>query len=349
MSQTYFASISPGLEDALVQELRELGARKVVPTRGGAEFESTYAKVYTILNGCRCATRIWLRVDNFKATNRRELFKKSARTDWARWLGPNHKLEIQARASRSRLIHTGIIQDTVTEAIASRVETNGEIPQLVMARIDDDRCTLSLDLSGDLLFKRGWKTNPVAAPIRETTAACLLRLIAPTTTVVDPTCGSGTFVIEAAHLALGIEPGRFRSFAMDTWSSPPDTLEFTDPTSTTRRFLGFDINPDAAEAATANAKAAEVPFCTFAQTDLFELSQIEAEPGLMIFNPPYGHRVGESDAPKRMFGHLRETFPDWSIACVVPAEVDLGLSDEACVTSFSNGGIDVKFWLSRNS
>ena len=345
MSQTYFASISPGLEDALIEELRELGARKVVATRGGAEFESTYTKVYRILHGCRCATRIWLRVDNFKATNRRELLKKSARTDWSRWLGPDHRLEIQARASRSRLIHTGMIQETVTEAIASRVATKGEIPQLVMARVDDDRCTLSLDLSGDLLFKRGWKKNPVAAPIRETTAACLLRMVNPASSVVDPTCGSGTLVIEAAHLAAGIWPGRFRSFAMDSWTSRPDPIQFAEHATVDRSFLGFDINPEAVQAATANAEAGEVSFCVFNQADIFDLTEIKADPGLLIFNPPYGHRVGETDAPRRMVDHLRKNFPDWKIACVVPAETQLGLPDKACVTSFSNGGIDVKFWL----
>lgn len=258
MSQRWFATTSPGLETPLFQELRRLGARKIDPQTGGVEFQATNRSAASILFHLRCANRLYLRVDSFRSRDTHELYNKTRRIPWSRWLTENHELEIEAYTSESYLSHTGVISDTLYHAIdehftedqrttppafllpasSSSPDASGKPPhsksqptsphpkkslhaQKLVARLHDNRCTLNLDASGRFLFHRGWKKKHTDAPLRETIAASLLELTPwlEGGTIIDPMAGSGTLLLEAFSIAHSLSPGTLRSFGMESWAN----------------------------------------------------------------------------------------------------------------------------------
>lgn len=356
MSQTYYATINPGLEDALLEEIRELGGRRAKKLRGGVEFEASNTSLYDIILRVRCANRIVLRVDEFRARDFPELYNKTERIDWARLLG-DVPVEVRASASESRLIHTGRIEETVSEAIVASRGSGGSGPRLlVLVRMHDDRCQLSLDASGDLLYMRGWRRDSVAAPLRESIAASLLRLSSwtPGQPIVDPCCGSGTFVIEAAQRAKGIAAGAHRTFSIehwghlrhDVWDESRSRAKAQEQPSRPVHF-GFDSSPAAIEAANANARRARVAeVSAFACQSIADMQPPDCEPGWIMANPPYGVRLDSKSVYNELLQVYVDRFEGWRMGLIAPSDVDLGhpavrASRDA---RFSNGGIDVSWW-----
>jgi putative N6-adenine-specific DNA methylase len=236
-----------------------------------------------------------------------------------------------------------------------------EKTELVIVRLEHDWCTLSVDSSGELLHRRGYRLAVAKAPLRETLAAGMLMLAEwdKTSAVIDPFCGSGTIAIEAAWLAQNRPPGAARQFAFTDWplwvtrknhihpeSEPPSPQPLP-------QIIGFDRDAGAIEAARANAeRAAVTSHLTFAQQTLSHLQPPPGPPGFIITNPPYGVRVSEREDVRNLyaaFGQiLRERFTGWRVAFLCPEDAlahatGLPLNPNKA-TALVNGGLRVKLW-----
>ncbi|CAN0568594.1 unnamed protein product, partial [Laminaria digitata] len=227
MAQRYFAVTSPGLEEVLLDELKGFKIKKPKVLQGGVEFQATGRGFYQVLRGSRIAHRLYLRVDDFRARDAYELYRKSRRFEWERLLiggTPQRVVELRGVAHRSRLGGSGEVVDRVADGIYDRFveelfvrppklmrderyEGEGRTHSL-MVRLSEDRCELNLEAAGRAMHQRGWREETGRAPIRESLAAAMLRMSgwAPGMPLLDPMCGSGTFVIEAARQVAGLEP-----------------------------------------------------------------------------------------------------------------------------------------------
>ena len=217
-----FLAAPPGLEPLVADEAAALGLPAPTPVPGGVTLQGGWPQVWRANLHLRGASRVLARIAAFRALHLAQLDKRARKLPWADTLRPDVPLRIEATCHRSRIYHAGAARQRVATAIA---ETLGApVPDdppddavTVRVRIDDDLCTISLDTSGAPLHRRGHKQAVGAAPMRETLAALFLRACGYTGAepVLDPMCGSGTFVLEAAEIATGLAPGRSRAFAFE--------------------------------------------------------------------------------------------------------------------------------------
>lgn len=356
VAQRYFATINPGLEAALLAEVRELGAKRATELDGGVEFDATNAVFYEVALRMRCANRLWMRIDEFRARDAPELFNKTKRYDWSRVIPPNVPVDVRAVSRASHLIHTDRIARAVTDGIndsLGRTSPTSGAPLTVLARLVDNRCELSLDASGDLHYRRGYKTDAVAAPLRESVAAAILRTIewAPGQSLVDPFCGSGTLVIEAAQQSLGIAAGggrafdftRWANFRADLWEQVSETIRSTPAEQLS--IFGSDIDPKAIEASRHNAARAQVAdSCAFAVGDAAQLEPPPVSPGWIVTNPPWNLRLADPghDALTAFVARFHEQFEGWRLALVAPRR--WSSHGARPLAKFDLGGIPVTLW-----
>ncbi|MFW6057230.1 MAG: THUMP domain-containing class I SAM-dependent RNA methyltransferase [Persicimonas sp.] len=377
MTQRYFAITTPGFEKQVADEIDAVGGRKIKKLTGGVEFDATHRVFYRANYEVRTANRIYLRVDEFRARDFPELYRKTRRYGWERLIRDDNKVYIKGVARKSHLVHTDRIEETVRHGLREHYTEEMEVPapeivehqtddaQYLLARIDDDRCQLSLDASGDHLYKRGWREHSVEAPIRESLAAALLIRAGwnPRKPLLDPVCGSGTFLIEAAWMAARRAPGRMRDFAFHRWANFRQPLWDSVVENAAKRerslehvqFYGRDANPEVVDAARHNADLAEVRLaCDIDRGDVAELVPPVDEPGMIIANPPYGARLAEGDGEQAVWQTLIERFAEyfdgWRMALVLPSDITptherLKFKEEA---RFKNGGIPVRVWLARH-
>jgi putative N6-adenine-specific DNA methylase len=339
---TAFAACAPGTERLASAEIRALGARVLGTEPGGVTVACTERQLYAAHLWCRCVTRWVVRVATFRATSFAALEAGAARVEWERWLlrwAPEPAL-VRASAHRSKLIHTGAIEERVSGALEAGGELGGA---MVLARIVDDEVTLSVDASGELLHKRGWRQDVGEAPLRETMAASLLAAIGwdGSLPLADPLCGAGTIAIEAARLARRMPAClEDRPFAFQAWPSfQPGTWASVRGEATSRvlpsagvAIVASDRDPAAVAAAKANARRAGV-------ADDIEVRQADAstftsdEPaGWLVTNPPYGRRLS---------GSARLAVPPgWGLAVLHPD----ALPDAEQALRLRNGGIPVSLW-----
>jgi putative N6-adenine-specific DNA methylase len=240
--------------------------------------------------------------------------------------------KVEASCKKSRIYHQGAAAQRVKTAIKDAIgaKVDDEAPITVKARIDDDLCTLSVDTSGESLHKRGHKVEVAKAPMRENMAALFLRQCGyrGSEPVVDPMCGSGTFVIEAAEIAAGLQPGRSRSFAFEQLASFDPAawqkLRGNALPQTGRgglRFYGSDRDAGAIRMSRANAERAGVTALTeFREHAVSDLVPPEGPPGLVIVNPPYGGRIGETQSLYPLYRALGQTllarFAGWRVGII---------------------------------
>ncbi|RVU48393.1 hypothetical protein EA187_02860 [Lujinxingia sediminis] len=373
MAQTYFATTQPGLEEALLAELRQLKIKKPRMLTGGVEFQATYATLYEANLTLRSATRIWLRLDEFRARDTSELYRKCRRFDWERLIGSDLTLNIHAHSQQSRMVHTGTIAEVVAQAIGERFADELQRPapefgesdqaQRIMVRIEGDRCQLSLDTSGPRLQQRGWRTESGPAPLRENIAAGLLLLSGwqPDQPLLDPMCGSATILIEAALMATKTPPNLTRSFAFEGWQNLDsarlaafrDSLRAARKPEAPTRILGFDRDPHVLEAAAANARRAGVDTqLHLTPAPLAELCSPDTPPGLILTNPPYGERLESGDVLPTLIERWQNELPSWSLAFIWPRERATEVQALAThrlksIATIFNGGISVDLWHSN--
>ncbi len=237
-----FAPCPSGLEQALSDELNELGFDQVRPGRGGCSFTADWAGVMRANLYSRLSTRILVQVAHGPVKHEDDLLELARRTPWERWFGPEHSLRVDTSAIRSPMRSLQYCTLRTKDGICDRLrELEGARPSIDTVRPDarvhvflsESTATLYLDSSGESLFKRGWRFDKGEAPLRENLAAGLLKLAGwhGTSSLMDPFCGSGTILIEAAYIALRIPPGLNRPFAFERLRKPsadPDQARFGD-------------------------------------------------------------------------------------------------------------------------
>lgn len=387
-----FASCAPGLEPLLEQEMRALGLAGVQRLPGGVEFAPAgRADLYRANLLLRTAGRVLVRLDSFHAEEFWELEKRAAGVAWERFLAPGQPVVIRATCHKSRLYHSDAVAERVASAISQRLgraaplqapaEDEGAGPeQMIIVRLEDDECFLSIDSSGELLHRRGYRLETAKAPLRETLAAAMLlasgwaaavrpgpaggeaepRLVVP---LLDPFCGSGTILTEAALMALNVPPGRGRRFAFMHWPGyqPAEwdaVVRAAHPALPANRLvlMASDRDEGAVEAARANARRAGVAeHITFQQRAFSEIEPPDT-PGWVVSNPPYGLRTAargrKGPSVRGLYSALgavlRERCPGWRVALLCPDEGLIratGLSfDPSRSLATVNGGLAVTLW-----
>jgi putative N6-adenine-specific DNA methylase len=354
-----FVVAAPGLEAAVAGEVRALGAQAVA-TSGGVELDGDLELLYRLNLWLRAATRVLVRLGEVRARDFARLRRDAAALPWETIVGPATLLELAVTAHRSRLHHTGAIEERLRGAIADRVGAAAATgpPQRVVVRGVEDRFLISVDSSGELLHRRGYRPGPGEAPLRETLAAGVLALAGwlPGEPLVDPTCGSGTLVIEAALAATGRAPGARRAFAYQRWPGYRADLHAALVAAaeagvhrTAAPIHGSDVDPAAIEAAAGNAERAGVAAdVRLVRAAVAEAGLPDGAPGLIVANPPYGRRLPALGAVYRDLGHLAASRPGWRLALLCPDPRLAGLAGRlARPIPLLNGGLRVGLYLSR--
>lgn len=328
-----FLVAPPGLEPQLLAEARALGLPQPQAVPGGVTLIGGWPEVWRANLMCRGATRVLARVARFRALHLAQLDKRARKVDWAAFLRPDRPVRVEATCRKSRIYHGGAAAQRVARAIAETVGAPvAEAAGVVLkVRIEDDLCTISIDTSGESLHKRGHKPAVGKAPLRETLAALFLEAAGydGAMPVVDPMCGSGTFVVEAAEIAAGLAPGRSRSFAFEelasfdaaAWAALPRPVPAPAPGAAPAHCFGFDRDTGAIATARANATAAGLSdACHFAAQPISALAPPAVAPGLVIVNPPYGARIGSKKALYALYGslgaRLLDGFAGWRVGIV---------------------------------
>jgi putative N6-adenine-specific DNA methylase len=325
-----FLATAPGLEEVLRNEVRLKGFRQPRAVPGGVTLLGGWPEVWRANLWVRGAGRVLARIGAFRAEQLAQLEPRARRLDWAGVLRPDVPFRVEASCARSRLYHTGAVEERIAAAIAAATGAppagDGEI--VVRARIEADLCTLSVDTSGEPLHKRGYKQEVNPAPMRETFTALFLQQCGydGTEPLLDPMCGSGTFVIEAAEIAARLNPGRSRAFAFERLASFDAAAWQRLREVRSRRAPAFpchgsDRDAGAIAMSRANAERAGVGDITdFRQAAIRDAAPPEGPPGLVIANPPYGTRIGEGRDLAPLYAALGQTlmrrFAGWRAGIV---------------------------------
>ncbi|MDJ0638590.1 MAG: class I SAM-dependent RNA methyltransferase [Paracoccaceae bacterium] len=354
-----FLICTPGLERQVEAEAAEAGfdVGEVIP--GGVTIQGHWPDVWRANLALRGPTRVLVRVAAFRAMHLAQLDKRARKLPWTDWLAPDVPVSVEATCRKSRIYHAKAAAQRIEGALlATGYTLDRESGVRVKLRIEDDLATLSLDTSGASLHKRGLKAQVNKAPMRETLAAMFLHAAGydGTETLVDPMCGSGTFVIEAAEMALGLLPGRARSFDFERFASfDPDAFEklkSTETRETDVRVFGFDRDAGAIAMSERNADRAGVTgIASFQAGAIGDLMPPDAPPGLVMTNPPYGGRIGKQGALRGLYGTfgkaMRERFQGWRVGLVTSdggLARTTGLDWDKPGPIVDHGGTKVRLW-----
>lgn len=356
-----FLSTAPGLEPYLLQETQELGFANARTMPGGVSFIGTWPDVWHANLWSRGASRVLARIGSFRAFHLAQLDKRARKFPWGEVLRADVPLRIEATCKRSKIYHAGAATQRIERAIRETLGTPivKHAALRLMVRIEDDLCTFSIDTSGAPLHQRGFKQFVAKAPIRETMSALLLRACGYTGTepVLDPMCGSGTFLIEAAEIATGRAPGRARHFAFEDLASFDaaawETLRTAaEPHDSDQKFFGFDRDTGAVKGAKENATRAGVDdLISIIHQPVSHLERPAGPPGLVIVNPPYGARIGTKKPLYGLYASLGERlnnhFSGWRVG-LVTTEADLvkttGLPFAPSGPPIAHGGLKIRLW-----
>ncbi len=315
MKLSFFASCAPGLEPWLEREIRELHigmiAQDSAPTNivediGGVRFEGDQWTLAHALVGLGLAARILVRIATFQVTELSSLDSYVGRLSWTGWLKRDAPRVIRASAKKSRLYHSGAIEQRVLQGIARRMkdsppavdEKSNEQAASLVVRMENDRCTISLDASGQPLHRRGYRLNPFYAPLREDLARAVVVASGwdRKRPLVDPMCGSGTLLIEAAMLAANWPPGMGRRFGIESTALAEkvsiddvkrERMKQVQPV--TALIVGSDRELRAIAAARENLSGFDFPIRL--EVSPLSAADLPQEPLSIVTNPPWGGRV----------------------------------------------------------
>ncbi len=332
-----FAVTLPGLESVAAAELRALGV-DASEEQGGVAFSASDDALYRIHLRARSITRVRIRLGEAGALSIPELYDKTRRQPWERFLFRDACPKIAADARQSRLTHTGRIADAVRDGIRARLAAHGRRGDAdgaagVHVRLVRNRCVFSVDASGERLDRRGWRLDPGPAPMRETLAAAMLMAAGYTgeEPLLAPFCGSGTLAIEGAMIAARIAPGLQRGFAFERWPcfkarrwqrARERALAMRREPLASPPVLASDLDAAALARTRANAVRAGVDGLLRCerQDALALVPPPGADGGLIVCNPPWGERLADGGAAARLYArlgaHLRAAFPGWRAAIV---------------------------------
>lgn len=378
-----FVVTAPGLETCTQQELAGLGinaqkpqapsaAGELLEESGGVEFEASQRDLYQANLHLRTASRILARLGDFFSTTFSELRKKAAHLAWEQFLQPGTPVALRVTCHRSKLYHSDAVAERVAASIADRLgqtvkltkfdEDAALLPQLVVVRLVNDHCTISIDTSGERLHRRGYRLETAKAPLRETLAAGLLMLSGwdGVACLVDPFCGSGTIPIEAALRSQRIPAGINRRFAFMDWPNfdasmwksllvEAETCE--QPCGSP--ILASDRDAGAIRIAQANAERAGVAGSIQFSCRAFSAVEPPVGVGWLVTNPPYGVRISAGHDLRNLYAQwgnvLRKLFYGWNFGFLCSGEYLAGhtrLQFEQRLPLL-NGGRNVQFFTGR--
>lgn len=418
LSRTYrfLGVVQPAFRETAKREMEEEGFSVTGEVEGGVEFEGGLEEGWRGNLVLRTISRVYCRIDSFRAGAREELYRKAKGIPWELWIDPTVPIRVEASAYRSRIHHEGVMRETLLEAIQDRwketgyaclnltaknqgvkgeegeetEEDQGEVDtQNVLVYSEGNRCTISLDMSGEGLYRRGYRALPGEAPIREDIAAALLWEVGwkGEGILCDPMTGSGTFSIEA--VLMGLPPAGNRTYRFQTW---PSFLEprwnFIKKQALTKTRLGIspasmvptplcfasDWEEEALETAKINSRTAGVEdYILFEEKDFFSLdgeymesrirtarmdAGIRVDPGIrdkrfLVLNPPYGKRLPvEQGYYLRLWEHIRKGFPQWAVLLLLPVSMDVSALVGSRVHRrivFRHGGLRIQALFFENN
>jgi putative N6-adenine-specific DNA methylase len=345
--RTFFAATPPGFEPLCLQELSNLrpNVRNGRITPGGVEFKGRLEDCYHANLSLHLPNRILMRISEFKSSNFRQLERRVGDIPWELYLHPGSVLKVHAATKHCRLHHSVAISERFQKTIdrhLSGLNPDKKDPKIanaeqnIFVRGMDDRFTVSIDSSGELLYKRGLKKHAGRAPLRETLAAAALRLAGydGSQPLIDPMCGAGTFSLEGALMAKCIPPGWFRNFAFMEW---PSYIEkrwnyirrqaqsgFVQPEQPI--IFASDTDPDACQrlkdCVEKNSLSDAVRVY---KKDFFDLAprELTGRIGVICINPPYGRRLGQKHDSQKLFQaichKLKSNYRGWKLVLIAPS------------------------------
>jgi len=376
----FFVSCPPGLESMLTQECQSFGFsqknQKQPPAHldksisgedvGGLLFEGSLTDIYRANLSLRIASRIVIRLCEFISITFAELRKKASKLAWEKYIRPGQSVNIRTVCHKSRLYHSDAVSERILNAINDHFSTSSKSiapihqssdGQMILVRLVNDICTISIDSSGDPLYKRGYKLAVAKAPLRENLAAAMVAFSGweGSNPVIDPFCGSGTIPIEAALIASQTPPGIARNFRFTYWPIFDEALWRSVKESSVKEIkvvcteiFGYDRDAGAIDTSKENAaRAGQKDTITFLQQALSYLESPSPQ-GTIITNPPYGVRISGNKDLRDLYSRfgtiLREKFTGWKFTLLSP---DVHLSSNLRIGQpveelhFSNGGIPV--------
>ncbi|MCI8649195.1 MAG: class I SAM-dependent RNA methyltransferase [Anaerotruncus sp.] len=313
-----------GLESVLSFEVKKLGGENVQATNGRVFFEGGLSMIAKANLWLRTAERVGVVMGEFRAESFTELFDQTAALPWERFIGREDRFPVKCASLSSKLFSVPDCQKIIKRAVVHRLEgiyhqrTFSETDALcrIQCLILKDNVLLLLDTSGAGLHKRGYRSNANAAPIKETLAAGIVDLarVRQDSVVLDPMCGSGTLMIEAALKALNIAPGIRRRFSAQSWSCFQNDIfhqvrsEAIAQVRKDAAFLAYasDIDPEAVRLTQENAVKAGV--ATRIKAKKAPLADFEANAGIVLTNPPYGERMLEVEQAEVLYHQMGERF-----------------------------------------
>ncbi len=368
---------APGLEQILAAEIRNLGFSTAEVVEGGVTLTGTLEQVYALNLHLRTASRVIVRVAEFHASTFHELERRAKRVDWSQYVGAGARARFRVTCRKSRLFHSDAVAQRFAESVAKQVlgvlassadrdaldnpegdDADAAQEQLFIVRLAHDNCVVSVDSSGQLLHRRGYRQATGKAPLRETLAAAMLIGSGwdSAATLIDPLCGSGTIPIEAALIARRIPPRMNRAFAFQNWPSY-ESAEWESLVGKSRdeirpapgRIMGSDRDEGAVKSACHNAQRAGVSENVLLEVRAISDVDFPVGNGSVVTNPPYGVRIGERGPLRNLYAQLGKTLRSrahgytiglLSADTMLESALDIPLAE---VFRAKNGGIPVRF------
>ena len=334
-TQRFFAPCPRGLEAVLAGELSELGAGDIIAAEGGVGFSGPLRLAYAVNLHSRIASRVLWQVGAGRYRGEEDVYLGVNALDWPQLFDGALTIRVNVSAVRSPLNSLDFITLRIKDAVCDRFRTlTGVRPNVdtaqpdvrIHAFLETERFTLYLDTSGEPLFKRGARQSAGEAPLRENLAAGILKLSGwtPDQPLLDPMCGSGTFLIEALQMAHGIPPGAQRNFDFEklrgfdeaSWKSIKAAAEARPVPNPAPAIYGSDLYGDALKRARVNLATAgfAADAVSLKQANMLEISAPAAQ-GILVANPPYGVRIGEQDELAAFYPQmgdvLKKKFAGW--------------------------------------
>jgi 23S rRNA (guanine2445-N2)-methyltransferase / 23S rRNA (guanine2069-N7)-methyltransferase len=373
----FLALTSPGIEILLAQELKELGAEQVIQKPEGVYFSASLATAYDICLYTRLSTRVMLKLAEGDAANKTELFNSAASIAWSELFSSEQTFAIDFVGISDEIRNSQFGALTVKDALVDNFRDQGhERPSVskiapdisFQARLLKEKVVIYLDFSGRGLFKRGYRQNTGAAPLKEHLAAAIITrsgwLDDTSKPLVDPMCGSGTILIEAISMAANYAPGIEREkwgFSVwtghdaDVWHEKLSAAKLSSQLGIEKlkaKVFGVDIDRRVLQTAQENARNAGLQrFIEFSCKDINQLKNAFGQQGTFLFNPPYGERIGELPELVENFvilgQNLKKQFVNWRVAILTANTELLTLMKLASYKryKFRNGPLDCQFAL----
>ena len=381
-NNTFFATCSKGIEDLLLKELKQLGIESAVQEYSGVSFTGSLEQAYKACLWTRLASRVFLKLKSFDADTDDALYKGVQTINWPQHVDMDGTLAVSCTLNQSKITNShyaslktkDAIVDQFNELYETRPSVDRDQPDIrVNVHIDHDVADISIDLSGDPLHKRGYRISSVQAPLKENLAAAILLRSGwmsgkddEPVNLLDPMCGSATFLIEAAMMSLNIAPGlRRKIYGFTNWKGHDSEIwnqlyshakktvkSFSDIKNT---FTGYDADKYSVATARQNIHSAGLQDLitleqkTFSEScnDIVE-NEGANQNSMVVVNPPYGERLGEKQELAHLYSEMgecwREHFPNWKIALFTANDElikHIGLRAHR-TNSFFNGAIKCK-------